>query len=118
MPNYYKIQYAPNDLRTSVDCSVGSFYSPSQSPRSFGSKKLKKKLKKSKKKSKKFLKQQVLKYRRVPLKHSKSFGRRKFGSNTLSPRMRKLGYSDISGILLGPSAFQWQNSPLQRALNA
>jgi hypothetical protein len=40
-----------------------------------------------------------------------------FGSNqTKSPFPP--GYTDVSGILLGPSAFQWENSPLDRALNA
>lgn len=42
-----------------------------------------------------------------------SFGSRYFAEKTLPP-----GYTDVSGILLGPSAFQWENSPLDRALNA
>jgi hypothetical protein len=41
----------------------------------------------------------------------------KFGSSQTKSPLQP-GFTDISGILLGPSAFQWENNPLDRALNA
>lgn len=124
-----------------INCWVpNNFYSPSEPPtigsqwnpkslrfskrktRKAKPKKSKRKSNKKSRKSRKNKKSRKSRKSRKSTRKKKKSKRKSFGTgryfNEYAYVPPTSGYTDVSGILLGPSAFQWENNPLDRALNA